>query len=115
MVYGQWDEPRDVQAGVAEALAREQLVARDRGRRRLMPRQAESFGDARGNYRRPVADDHNPGDRSSLRRLENCVSRRVFVIKPDRNRAVLPRILDQVTPIGGEDELHPKPLGGLTK
>src|SRR5438093_13048929 len=115
MVYGQWDEPRDVQAGVAKALAREELVARDGGRAWRMPRQTELFGDARGDHRRPVADDDDPVDRSSLRRLENRGGRCILVVKPNRNRAVLPGILDQVTPIRREDKLHPKPLGGLTK
>jgi len=72
-------KPRDAQARIAKPLAREELVARDGGRAWRMPRQAELFGDARGDHRRPVAHDHDPVDRSSRRHLEDRGGRCVDV------------------------------------
>jgi hypothetical protein len=47
--------------------------------------------------------------------LEDRRHRRVLVVKPDRNRLVLPGILDQVTPIGAVDKLHPEPFGRVAE
>ena len=80
-----------------------------------MPRQAEPLGDARADHGRAIADDEQAVERTHRGRLENRRDRGVLVVKPDRNRLVLPRILDQMTAIGREDELHPKPRGGIAK
>ena len=56
-----------------------------------------------------------PSNGFAFGHVENRRHRRVFVVKPDRNRLILPGILDQVTPIGGVDELHPHPFGRLAE
>ena len=80
-----------------------------------MPRQAEALGDARGDHRRPIADDEQAVDRPGSGRPRIAVHRRVLVVEPDRNRGVLPRILDQMTAVRREDELHAKPSRRLAE
>ena len=104
------EEPGHRQAGVAEPLARQLLVPRGGRGVRRMPRQAET--PRRRARRSPSADRRRRARRRSGRvggRLEDRGDRRVLVVEANRDRVVLPRILDQVTPIGREDELHAEP------
>ena len=48
-------------------------------------------------------------------RGHNRVDGRVFVVEANRDRAVLPGIVDQVAAIGREHELHAQLLGGLAE
>jgi hypothetical protein len=110
MVNGQpGNEPGYGQAGIAETFARAQLVS---GRGRAfngMPRQPEVPGDAGCDDGRPVANHDQAVERPDGGRLEDGGHRGVLVVEADRNRLVLPRILNQVTPIRREDEFGPEP------
>ena len=109
------DEPGDGQPRVAQAFARLLLVARDdRGAGRVTG-QTQPLGDARGNHRRPIADRDEAVEGRRPGGLDDRLDRRVFVVKPDRDRAVPPGILEHVTAIGGKDQRHAEALGGLAK
>ncbi len=80
-------------------------------RRPADARQAERFRDSRADHRRPIADDQHAVDRRGLRRFDDRRNRRGLLVgEADRDRIVLPRVFEQMTPIGREDELHPEPL-----
>ena len=80
-----------------------------------MARQPERLHDPRADQRRPIADDEHAVDGTSAGSVENRRDGRVLVVKPNRNRLVLPRIVELVAPIGREDKIHAKPHGRVTK
>src|SRR5437870_11321576 len=96
MVDGQGFEPRHRETRVAEAFARALFVAGDRGGLRRVTRKTERLRDARGHHGRPVADREETIERSAR---QNRGDGRVLVVKANRDRAVLPRVVDEVTTI----------------
>ena len=80
-----------------------------------MPGQAETLRDACADDRRPIADHKQAIDRTGGGGLQDRRHRRVLVVEPNRNRGVPPRILDQMTPIGREDELRANPVRRVSK
>src|SRR5262245_35012553 len=80
-----------------------------------MAREAERLRRARGDHRRPIADDDDAVEGAILGGRENGGYRRCFVVEANRDGAVLPGIVDQVTAIGCKDELHAKSSRSLAK
>ena len=123
MADGGWlmvDRPRERTRvpGRPASRRRSRVSSLCRGRGRAldgMPRQPELSSDAGRDDGRPVADDDQAVERPGGSRLEDGGHGRVLVVEADRNRVVLPRILDQVTPIRREDEFDPEPRGGVTE
>ena len=80
-----------------------------------MTGKTQPFGDARGDHRRPIAHRDEAVDGRHPRGFDDRLDRGVFVVKPDRDRAVAPGILEHVTAIGGKDQCHAEALGSLAK
>ena len=80
-----------------------------------MTGKTEPLGDARGDHRRPIADRDDAVDRRRPGGVDDRLDRRVFVVKPDRNRPVAPGIVEHVAAIGGKDQLDAEALGGLAE
>ena len=80
-----------------------------------MARQAERFSDERRNEHRPIADDQHSIDRRSLRGRDHGGDGRRFLVEPNRDRRIAPRIFDHVAAIGREDQLHPEPRGRIAE
>ena len=108
-------KPRHRQTGVAKPLARALLVARDRRGLGGWPGSPSASRDARGDHRRPVADREDAVERRARAAATIAADRAVFVVEPDRNRLVPPRILEHVAPIGREHQLDAEPLGRLAE
>jgi len=108
-------KPRHEKPGGAKAFARQLLVTSGHGCFRRVPRQPQRLRDARGDHRGPVANGHDAIERLRLRDVDNRRDRCVLVVESDRDRLVLPRILDEMTPIGRVDKLHAEALGRLAK
>ena len=94
------DEPRHRQASGVQTLAGQSLVARRRGRRRRVPRQAERLGHARRDQGRTIADREQAVDRSDLPGIEQRRRRGCVIVKADRHGAVAPGILEHRAAIG---------------
>src|SRR4030095_11557534 len=43
------------------------------------------------------------------------VDRHILMVEANRNRGVAPRVVDRMTAVGGEDELHAEPLRRFAK
>ena len=80
-----------------------------------MDRQIERLTGAGGDHRRPVAEGNQSIEPAPPRRLDDRRHRSILVMEPDRNGAVVPRILEHVTAVGREDQLDAKPFGGVTE
>src|SRR5690242_14614316 len=113
MAEGYGKEEGYRKAGGAEPLARAQFVGGDRRSFRRVPRDAQRLRGARGDDRRTIADDDDAVDWTIGGGVEDRAHRRLFVVEANRDRAVLPWVLDQVAAIGREDEFHAELLGGV--
>src|SRR5207245_1534401 len=80
-----------------------------------MPRKLQSFRRVRRNYRRPVADDEQAGERASAGRIQNGGERKWLVVEADGDRAILPRVLEHVTAVRRKHQLHTEPFGCLAE
>ena len=109
------EKPRHRQTGGAKLLARALLVARDGSGPGRMDGQIERLTGPRGDHRRPVAERNQSIEPASPRRVDDRRHRSILVMEPDRNGAVLPRILEHVAPVGREDQLDAKPFGRFTE
>ena len=109
------EEPGHRQAGRSQALARQPLVCA-RGRRfRRVARKAEGPRRARREDDGTVAHGKDAVNRPRARRVHDRLQRRVFLVKAHRHRGVAPRVVEAMTPIGGEDQVDPRSLGGFAK
>ena len=110
-------KPGHGQAGGAQPLARQLLVARDRGRRERVPRQVRAPRTTRAAItvgRSPTASTPSIG--CSTAALERSPrSTRASSWNRIGSAAVLPRILEHVAAIGGEHQIDAEPFGRLAK
>ena len=109
-------EPGHRQAGVAQPLARQQLVARGGGAAGGMP--GRPSASQRRAPRSPSAGRRRRARRRSASRprpraIASTDAR--LVVEPDRNRRVLPRILEHVAPVGGKHQIDPEPFGRVAE
>jgi hypothetical protein len=113
MVDGHGNEPGYGQARIAETFARAQLV-------RAAAAPSTGCGNPSPATRAAMTVGRSPTTIRPSSGLTEADSRMaatggVLVVEADRNRLVLPRILNQVTPIRRENEFGPEPRGGVTE
>jgi len=74
------NKPGNWETRIAEAFARQQLVARGVCGGGRMPRQAEPLGDTRADHGRAIADDEEAVERTDGGRRQNRGDRSVLVV-----------------------------------
>ncbi len=75
-------------------------------------RKPEPLGDAGGENRRTVADRKHA---VKGRPADDLLERRRFLVKADGDCAIAPRVVELMTPVGGEHELDAQRLGGIVE
>ena len=78
-----------------------------------MPWEADRLAGQRRKDRRSVAESQHPVDWCPFVELGHGFHERDIFVKANRQRLVLPRIVEQVTAVGGEEQLDAKARGRL--
>ena len=79
---------------------------------RRIARKSEPLGHPGGENRRTIADrEHAVKGRPP----DDLLERRRFVVEPDGDRAIAPRVVELLTPIRGKHELDAQLLGGIVE
>ena len=108
-------KPGSGQAGIAQPLTGQSLAARDRDRRERVPGQVEHLARGRRDDARPIPHGEHAVDRLLDRGPRDGLDRRALMVEPDRQRRVLPRIVQDVAAIGGKHQIHAKPFSRVAK
>ena len=103
-------KPRHGQAGGAQRFPRAALVPGHGGGFGAVTRQSQGCEDAGTDHGRPVSHGQHAVERTGAGCLEHDRGRRSLVVEPDGDRAVHPRVLEHVAPVGPEDQIDADPL-----
>ncbi len=101
------------QAGGGETLAHEPFVSGGVCTIGRMERQAEGLGRGGGKHRWPVAERQHAGHRPGACGLDDGGHGGGLVVKPHRNGAVAPRVVETAAAVAGEGRLEAGAHGGL--